>query len=92
MEPTALPILFNIAIAAHRLIRDETPPMPACFDTRNDWIAYLLKVHESGACIVRREDTGKWSGNRHTRQVLVSPITRHCGLPDWRRLSAAHGP
>ena len=69
-----------------RLIRDEAPPHPACFDTQQQWVEFLVAAHASGTRVVRREDTGKHSGKRATRfAVLPAGQQSHCAECELRR-------
>lgn len=55
-----------------RLIQTAPPPRPACFDSDPEWGHYLALCHASGERVVRRQDTGKYAGNRAVKTVLVS--------------------
>lgn len=62
-----------------KLIRDEAPPHPACFDSQHQWVEFLVSAHASGAKVVRRVDTGKHRGQRMTT-FAVLPVGQqsHC--------------
>jgi hypothetical protein len=62
-----------------QLIRSEAPPRPACFDTQQQWVDFLVTSHTSGAKVVRRTDVGKHAGNRKTAfKVLPVGQQSHC--------------
>lgn len=69
-----------------KLIRDQAPAHPACFDTQAQWVEFLVSSHASGARVVRRVDTGKHSGNRATH-FAVLPVGQqsHCAECELRR-------
>lgn len=62
-----------------KLIHDEAPQRPACFETHGDWTRWLVGAHEAGLKVVRRVDTGKHSGKRETH-FAVLPVGQqsHC--------------
>ena len=50
-----------------RLIRDEAPPHPACFDTQQQWVEFSSQPTPLERALCDAEDTGKHSGKRATR-------------------------
>lgn len=62
-----------------RLIRDEAPAHPACFDSRAQWVEFLVSAHASGVKVLRRQDIGKHRGQRST-SFAVLPVGQqsHC--------------
>lgn len=61
------------------LIVAGSPPRPACFESHQQWVQYLLGAHEDGKRVVRRVDVGKSSGNRRTWwEVLPVGQQSHC--------------
>lgn len=62
-----------------RLIHDEAPAAPACFDSQAQWVEFLVGNHTNGARVVRRVDTGKSAGKRVT-SFAVLPVGQqsHC--------------
>lgn len=62
-----------------KLIRNEAPQSPACFDSQSQWVEFLVSAHASGAKVLRRVDTGKHRGHRVTRfEVLPVGQQSHC--------------
>ncbi len=62
-----------------KLIRDEAPAAPACFDSHSQWVEFLVGAHTNGARVTRRVDVGKSAGHRTTR-FAVLPVGQqsHC--------------
>lgn len=70
-----------------RLLDEAPPRRPRCFDTDRDWHEFLLVASDSGERVVRRQDTGKWSGQRKVIPVFVAHVqTLPCAdcSPDFR--------
>lgn len=62
-----------------QLIAETSPQRPACFNSHAEWVEWLTSAHQGGERVVRRVDTGKWSGNRVTYfEVLPVGLQRHC--------------
>ena len=69
-----------------RLIHDQAPKRPACFETHNEWTQWLVGAHEAGMKVVRREDLGKHAGHRVTTfKVLPVGQQSHCVECSQRR-------
>lgn len=69
-----------------KLIRDEAPAHPACFDTQQQWVEFLVASHAAGGKVVRRTDVGKHAGNRKTAfKVLPVGQQSHCAECELRR-------
>lgn len=62
-----------------KLIRDQAPARPACFDTQDQWVEFLVAAHASGLKVLRRQDVGKHRGERVT-SFAVLPVGQqsHC--------------
>lgn len=62
-----------------KLIHEQSPQRPACFDTHDQWVEWLVSAHVGGASVVRRVDLGKHAGNRVTHfEVLPVGQQAHC--------------
>ena len=46
------------------MIQNDPPPTPLCFDSRSQWVEYLMYLEASGEPITRRQDLGKHSKTR----------------------------
>lgn len=57
-----------------RLLQASPPRRPRCFDTDPQWHDFLLVTQDSGERVVRRQDTGKWSGARKVIPVFVAHV------------------
>lgn len=62
-----------------KLIRNEAPQHPACFDSQAQWVEFLVTAHASGLKVLRRQDIGKHRGQRVT-SFAVLPVGQqsHC--------------
>lgn len=61
------------------IIEQTAPRSPDCFDSRSDWLSWLLLAHESGMRITRRCESGR-SAVRHTwQEVLPLEQINYCG-------------
>lgn len=62
-----------------KLISEESPPHPACFDSQAQWVQHLVAAHAAGVKVVRRVDVGKSAGKR-TTGFAVLPVGQqsHC--------------
>lgn len=56
-----------------RLIRQEAPPHPPCFDSRAQWTEYLVASYVAGSQVAWRQDTGKRPGERVVVRKIKSP-------------------
>lgn len=62
-----------------KLIHEQSPKAPACFDSQAQWVEWLTGAHSGGAKVVRRVDIGKSAGNRVTHfEVLPIGQQPHC--------------
>jgi hypothetical protein len=60
-----------------RMILEATPPMPECFSNTRTWQDWLMLAHTAGERIVRRQDVGKYRGDRSVETVFVDDVD-HC--------------
>jgi hypothetical protein len=76
-------MLRNSRLSLVRLLVEQAPPTPACFDSDLQYHEYLLLSHHSGERVVRREDIGKHrhkagNGQRVVRTVFAIEPFQHC--------------
>lgn len=71
-------LLHNTRLSIVRLLVEQAPPTPPCFNSDRDYHEYLLLSQRSGIPVVRREDRGKHSGNRTVRTVFSIKPFQHC--------------
>jgi hypothetical protein len=57
-----------------RLLAECPPRRPRCFESAEQWHEFLITAHESGERVVRRQDTGKWTGQRKVVPILVAHV------------------
>lgn len=62
-----------------KLIAEQSPEHPACFESQAQWVEWLSSAHVAGIPVVRRVDIGKSSDNRRTF-FAVLPVGQqsHC--------------
>jgi hypothetical protein len=83
--------LLHNRLSIVRLLVEQAPPTPPCFNSDRDYHEYLLLSQRSGVPVVRREDRGKHSGNRTVRTVFSIQPFQHCldcaiGSPFQKRM------
>lgn len=54
------------------MIQSDPPPMPKCWTYLQAWKDWLMLAHASGMRLTRRQDTGKYAGQRVVRDVFVA--------------------
>lgn len=54
-----------------RLIVEEYPRRPACFESDRIWREWLLSAYQAGDRVARRVDVGKSRGERETWYALL---------------------
>ena len=62
-----------------KLIAEQSPKHPACFESQAQWVEWLTSAHAAGIPVVRRVDLGKSSDARRTF-FEVQPVGKqsHC--------------